>query len=471
MKQKKFDWGYFLKHIAIIAIPVALQNLLTTTGSMVDTIMLASIGEKAVGAVGLCAQFSSLMFSGYWGFIGGGMLFFAQYWGAKDHDGITRSYGMTLLFMMTVALVFAGLAIGVPSFIMGVYTDKPEIQAIGISYLRIVGFAYPLQVLSMAMSALLRSIERVKIPLYGGIASVIANCFFNYLFIFGKFGLPEMGAAGAAVGTVLAGVVNLLILIVFILHQRIPFVLEFSKHFRWTKESLQNYLIKCFPIICNEVLIGVGNMMINVVLGRQSEQAIAAVAVFRTMEGLVIAFFSGFSNAASILVGKEVGAGNHELAFERAKRLVYLCSAIISIACLTLLLVHNPLLHMLGLSGKSYETGTGMLIIYSIAAIIRMPEMPLLVQLWRLHSCILWCFHLYIFLIFIFMHHFFSCLRSAILMNRYAILSCSVISTLESGFVLYQMPDLPPFMSLESSTTLKLKVRINHTIKVNFICD
>ena len=66
MKQKKFDWGYFLKHIAIIAIPVALQNLLTTTGSMVDTIMLASIGEKAVGAVGLCAQFSSLMFSGYW---------------------------------------------------------------------------------------------------------------------------------------------------------------------------------------------------------------------------------------------------------------------------------------------------------------------------------------------------------------------------------------------------------------------
>ena len=336
---------------------------------MVDTIMLASIGEKAVGAVGLCAQFSSLMFSGYWGFIGGGMLFFAQYWGAKDHDGITRSYGMTLLFMMTVALIFAGLAIGAPSFIMGVYTDKPEIQAIGISYLRIVGFAYPLQVLSMAMSALLRSIERVKIPLYGGIASVIANCFFNYLFIFGKFGpLPqEMGAAFAAVGTVLAGVVNLLILIDLSFIKRIPFVLEFSKHFRWTKESLQK-----LPDHGNEVLIGVGNMMINVVLGRQSEQAIAAVAVFRTMEGLVIAFFSGFSNAASILVGKEVGAGNHELAFERAKRLVYLCSAIISIACLTLLLVHNPLLHTLGLSGKSYEIGTGMLIIYSIAAIIRM---------------------------------------------------------------------------------------------------
>ena len=88
---QKYDWSFFLKHIAIIAIPVALQNLLTTTGSMVDTMMLASLGEQTVGAVGLCAQFSSLMFAGYWGFVGGGMMFFSQYWGARDEDGITRS--------------------------------------------------------------------------------------------------------------------------------------------------------------------------------------------------------------------------------------------------------------------------------------------------------------------------------------------------------------------------------------------
>ena len=270
MKEKKFDWGYFLRHIAIIAVPVALQNLLTTTGSMVDTIMLAKLGEKAVGAVGLCAQFSSLMFAGYWGFVGGGMLFFSQYWGAKDDDGITRSYGLTLLFMLSVGLLFACLALFAPEFVMRVYTDKPEIQKIGVSYLRIVGLAYPLQVLAMAMSALLRSIEQVRIPLYGGIASVIANCFFNYLFIFGKFGLPCMGAAGAAIGTVMAGIVNLLVLVGFILYKKIPYVLEVSKHFRWSRMAVKKYLEKCFPIICNEVLIGVGNMLINVVLGRQT---------------------------------------------------------------------------------------------------------------------------------------------------------------------------------------------------------
>ena len=71
---ERFPWGEFLKKLAAIAIPIALQNLLTTTGSMVDTMMVAPLGEKTVGALGLCAQFSSLMFAGYWGFVGGGMI-------------------------------------------------------------------------------------------------------------------------------------------------------------------------------------------------------------------------------------------------------------------------------------------------------------------------------------------------------------------------------------------------------------
>ena len=78
----------FFKSVFAIAIPVALQNLLTTTGSMVDTMMIGSIGETSVGAVGLCAQFSSLMLSCYWGILGGGILFFSQYWGSKDEDGM-----------------------------------------------------------------------------------------------------------------------------------------------------------------------------------------------------------------------------------------------------------------------------------------------------------------------------------------------------------------------------------------------
>ena len=282
-KRSAFPWKEFLRSVAVIAIPIALQNLLTTTGSMVDTMMIAPLGELSVGAVGLCAQFSSLMFSGYWGFMGGGMLFFAQYYGAKDDGGVNRAYGMTLICMMADAVVFSALALFFPEFVMRVYTDKPAIQEIGVQYLRVVGFAYPLQVYAMAMSALLRTTDRVRIPLYGAIASVATNVFLNWVLIYGRFGLPAMGIQGAALATVCAAGVNALVILLMGKVQKHPYLFRASQHFVWNKAFVSEYFHKCFPILMNEILIGVGNMVINMVLGRQAEQAIAATAVFRTL--------------------------------------------------------------------------------------------------------------------------------------------------------------------------------------------
>ena len=368
----QFEWRPFLKNLAVIAVPVALQNLLTTTGSMIDTMMIAPLGETSVGAVGLCAQFSSLMFSCYWGFVGGGMLFISQYWGAQDDDGIDRSYGMTLSCMLTVAILFACLALFAPATVMRLYTDKAALQAIGVEYLSVVGVAYVFQILSVGMSALLRSTERVRIPLYASIASVAANIGLNWVFIYGHLGVPAMGIRGAALATACAAAINALLTVVLAACQRYPYLFHLRRHFRWTRAHLGEYFRKCFPIICNELLIGVGNMVINMVLGRQSEQAIAAVAVFRTLEGLVIGFFAGFSNAASVLVGKCVGAGELETAYERAKRLVPLCGGCILCLCLALVALNRSILTAMSLSGESLRIGSGILMIYCVAAVIRM---------------------------------------------------------------------------------------------------
>lgn len=372
MEKKRFQWGPFVKAISVIAVPVALQNLLTTTGTMVDTMMIAPLGETTVGAVGLCAQFASLMFSGYWGFVGGGMLFFSQYWGAKDDDGIDRSYGITLTCMMCVAAVFTALALLAPDWVMGVYTDKRAIGQVGASYLRVVGFAYPLQIFSMAMSALLRSTERVRIPFYASIASVATNIALNWVLIYGRLGLPAMGVQGAALATVCAAAVNVVVILLLARAHGYPYLFHFSRHFKWNRAIVGEYFRKCFPILCNEVLIGVGNMVINMVLGRQAEEAIAAIAVFRTLEGFVIGFFSGFSNSASVLVGKSVGAGELDDAYERAKRLVPLCGGSILVAIGLLVAVHKPLLTAMSLTGESYRLGVGLLCIYGVAGVVRM---------------------------------------------------------------------------------------------------
>ena len=372
MRRRNFDWRTFLRQVSMIAIPVALQNLLTTTGSMVDTMMIASLGQLEVGAVGLCAQFSSLMFSGYWGFVGGGMLFFAQYWGAKDDEGINRSYGLTLTCMMAVGLLFGTMAVAFPEVVMRLYTDKEAIQTIGVEYLRIAGFSYPLTVHSMAMAALLRCTDQVRLPLYGSIVGVFTNIVFNWILIFGHLGVPALGVRGAALATVLAQLVNITTVLILARRKKHPYLLAFRRHFRWDRELLRSYFRKCFPILMNEILIGVGNMVINVVLGRQPEEAIAALAVFRTLEGLIIGFFAGFSSAASVLVGTEVGAGHPGTAYARAWRLVYLCQGVIGALNLVLIALHTPILRLMGMSGASFDLAFGMILIYGAASVIRM---------------------------------------------------------------------------------------------------
>ncbi len=372
MLNTRYPWKAFLKKIAVIAVPVALQNLLSTTGSMVDTMMISSLGKPEVGAVGLCAQFSSLMFAAFWGFVGGGMLFFSQYWGAKDDDGINRSYGVTLTCMMSVGILFGVMATCFPETVMRLYTDKEHIQRIGVEYLRIAGFGYPLLVLSMAMAALLRCTGRVRIPLWGSIVGVITNMVLNWLLIFGNLGFPEMKVRGAATATVISQAVSCLVVLIAARVTGHRYLLAVRRHFRWGGGFVKVYLRKCFPILCNEVLIGVGNMVINVVLGRQPEEAIAALAVFRTLEGLVIGFFAGFSNASSVLVGTQVGAGRPDVAYGRAWRLVYLCQGFIALLGAALIALHTPILKLMGMSGESFKLAFGMIFIYALFGIIRM---------------------------------------------------------------------------------------------------
>lgn len=367
-----FDWKDFLKRIAVIAIPVALQNLLSTTGTMVDTMMIAPLGENTVGAVGLCAQFANLILAGYWGFVGGGILFISQYWGAQDEDGISRSYGMMLTCMMTVGVIAASFALIAPQLIMRLYTDKVSIQEIGIQYLGIVGFAYPLQIFSISASTLLRSTERVKIPLYAAIASVLANIFLNWVFIYGHLGCPAMGVRGAALATVCAAATNVGVIFICAAFTRYPYIFRFRDHFRWDRKKTAEFFRKCFPIICNELFIGIGNMTVNVVLGRQSEQTIAALAVFRTIEGLIIGFFAGFASASSVLVGKDVGAGELDEAYERAKRLIPLCVFSIFVTGVLINIFKPFILHAMGLSGQSFEICKYIVLIYTSFAVLRM---------------------------------------------------------------------------------------------------
>lgn len=354
-----------------IGMPVALQNLLTSTLSLVDSLMVGGLGSYVLGAVGLAGQFSSLLFAAYWGLASGGTMFFAQYWGSKDDKGICRSYGLTMTSMMAVGFLFMILAVVFPGTVMQVYTNDPEVQRIGVQYLRIIGLSYPLQVMSMAISCLLRSTENVKVPLYASIGSVLTNTALNYLLIEGHLGAPALGVTGAAIASLTAAAVNLIILVFFALRDPKGYIRRLRDQFHWTRELVKEYFTKSAPIIANELLYGIGVLLINRVLGRQGADALAAVAIFRSIEGLIFAFFGGLANASSVMIGKQAGAGYLKEAYGDAKRLALLCPLITFAVCLLVVCLRTPILGLFEPTPATAEYVRAMLLIYMVAAPLR----------------------------------------------------------------------------------------------------
>lgn len=159
------------------------------------------------------------------------MLFFAQYWGARNEKGINQTFGVTFIFMTIVGSLFAVTAVTNPAFMLGIYTDKEHIIQMGAPYIRIVGFAYPLQVFAVLVSFFMRATERVKAPLFCSIASLLVNFALNWVLIYGRFGAPKMGVAGAAVGTLASGIVNLVLLVIFLLVSKCEIRLRLKEMF------------------------------------------------------------------------------------------------------------------------------------------------------------------------------------------------------------------------------------------------
>ena len=371
LKKGGLDMKTFFRTVAAMALPIALQNLLVTTASMVDTIMIGSQGELAVAAVGICSQISSLFFACYFGFVGGALLFFSQYWGAQDMDGINRTFGISLIPLLVVGLGFGTVAITAPRFLLSVYTDKESIIKLAVPYIRIVGFSYPILVVTQIMSFLMRSTERVTPPLIGSAVGIVVNFCLNWLLINGNWGFPRMGPAGAAVGTLASTIVNFVIVLIFLLRDNTRVHLEIKKIFDFSGGFVGAYFKNCLPVIANEFLYGVGQLLINMVMGRQVESAIAAMAAYRVLEGFVFAFFGGLADASSVVVGREIGAGRIMSGYRYMKGFAILCPAITFTIMAIFFCVNGPLLGLFGLGAEAMFYGKYMILIFMFFGAIR----------------------------------------------------------------------------------------------------
>jgi len=193
----------------------------------------------------------------------------------------------------------------------------------------------------------------------------------NWLLIYGNCGLPVLGVRGAAIASVLAAAVNFVIIMTVSTHH--GDVLAEATRGIWKIDFrfMGEFFRKAMPIICNELFYGLAVLVINMVLGRQGAANLSALTVFRTLEGLIFAFFMGFANASSVMVGKSIGAGALEQGLRESKRFFALCPAITLLVCLLVLLLREPIIGLFGVGDDVSATIVSMLVLYVFTAPMR----------------------------------------------------------------------------------------------------
>lgn len=326
----------FLSKAVRIAFPVALQGMLNTIVNMVDTMMIGALGATAIAAVGLANKVFFVMTLLIFGIVSGSGILAAQYWGNHDLKNIRKVLGLALLLAEAAAILFFIPAVFCPELVMRIFTTGDETIRTGAVYLTIVAFSYPFTAMSNTYVAMLRAVNRVKAPVIISSCTILVNIFFNYTFIFGHFGSPAMGVAGAALATLIARVVEAIALLIAVYGGKAPIACRLKEMFGYSRAFVSQFAKTAAPVIANEFVWGLGVTMYSMAYGRMGDDAVAAITIATTTQDIVVVLFQGLSAATAVILGNEMGAGKLKRAERYAKNfliLQFIITIFAAIAC------------------------------------------------------------------------------------------------------------------------------------------
>ena len=303
----------FYKRVLLLALPISLQSLITIGVNMLDTIMVGTLGEQELSAASLANQFINIYHIFCMGLGMGASVLVSRYWGMKETEPEKSSLALKkticLMVRLTVglALLFAVATLTIPSVIMRMYTTDTTIISMGAVYFRYSVITYFFLGLSLVCTIVLRSVGQVKMPLYVSIGAFFVNLGANYAFIFGKFGMPRMEIAGAAIGTLIARLfeAGMICGYLFFRDQKIHFRL--GDLFIQTKDLLGEYIRISIPVLISDGILAIGNNTAAMVIGRLGVAFVAANAITSVTQQMSNVLTQGVSQSGAIVTGQTLG--------------------------------------------------------------------------------------------------------------------------------------------------------------------
>ncbi len=355
---------------------VSLQNIVAYTVNMADNMMLGRYSQDAMSGAATVNQIYFIVQQMALAIGEALVMLTSQYWGQKRLEPIRKLTGTALYLGVIFGVIVFAICAFAPEQVVGIFTDDGAIIAQGVEYLRITKYSYILFVITSVLMSSLRSVETVNISFVISCVSLIVNVAINYALIFGKFGCPELGVVGAAVGTLVARAIELAIVVFYMLVIDKKLKLFSTNFLKLDKDLTKDYRKVAIPVILSQLLWAVSVPFQTAILGHLSADAIAANSVATTFYSYLKVIVQSMSAVSAVLIGRTIGRGNMEEIKADARTLQVADIAIGIVLGVVLFLLRNPLLSFYSLTDSAMTLAAQLLVVMAFIMVGMSYQMP-----------------------------------------------------------------------------------------------
>ena len=358
----------FYRQLLTVGIPVLIQNLIAVGLNLADTIMVGKVSANALAAVGAANQvyfvYSVILF----GIFSGAAVYTVQYWGIKDLVSLRKILGIDYVMCLALTVPVVIAAFFASPALMGLFTDDPEVIALGGDYMRIACFSYLFSGMTFVITYNSRAIIMLKVPTVINGGAILINVFLNYCLIYGNCGLPELGVKGAAIATLIARVIECLSMYSYVyLSKDHPLGARFSEFMGFGKELYKSVMRTAVPVMFNEGCWALSVSMVFAAYGKIGPAALAIVQVANTITEFLQTAYAGVSNASTVIVGQALGQGKVEHAVIYSRRIMTMAWILNVVMTMLLIFIREPIAMIYDFDAETTELLLSSMFVFAVA--------------------------------------------------------------------------------------------------------
>ncbi|CAM3751529.1 MATE family efflux transporter [Erysipelothrix urinaevulpis] len=312
----------FFKTTFMIAIPLMLQQVVSTAVNLLDNLMIGQLGDHSLAGVAAVNRYFMIALFGTMGVIAAASVFMAQFYGSDDRHHMQQTFRYSILSTCLIMSIFIIIALLFPQEIISFFVKDPHVIREGSRYIVISALSFIPTMFTMAIAGAMRATGDSKTPLIASVASMVTNLVFNYALIYGHFGFPAMGVVGAGIGTLIARLVEVTIISFALRRGDYIFKSSVNELFNISPTLIKAITLKSLPLSINEVMFAMGMALLLRFYGTRGADVISGYSIAVTVSDLFFTMNAGMSIAATILVSQPLGANNLQKAKENGYHLL-----------------------------------------------------------------------------------------------------------------------------------------------------